>query len=83
MLAALRLHDESLADPRSNRLDQQPGCARNEARSIEPHLDCIRRPDRSRRRQFRCFVAGRILLPLPWVEVRSRGSRLQERFGSE
>jgi hypothetical protein len=48
MLAALRVHDESLADPRSNRLDQQPGCARNETRSIEPHLDCIRRSDRRR-----------------------------------
>lgn len=51
MLSALRAHDELLADPRSNRVDQQPDYARNETRSVDPgiavlvavctHLGCI------------------------------------------
>ena len=58
MLAGLRTHDEQLSDPRSSRLEQQPGYARNELRSVKPdfavlvaictHLGCIPtfRPDR-------------------------------------
>jgi len=51
MLAALRAHDDLLADPRSSRLEQQPDYARNDWRSIKPditvlvaictHLGCI------------------------------------------
>lgn len=51
MLAALRANDGRLADPLSNRREQQPAYARNEWRSIKPevavlvaictHLGCI------------------------------------------
>jgi len=51
MLAGLRIHDELLADPQSDRRDQQPDYARNETRSVRPdtavlvaictHLGCI------------------------------------------
>lgn len=51
MLAALRSHDDQLADPRSARREQQPEYARNETWSIRPdlavlvaictHLGCI------------------------------------------
>lgn len=51
MLAGLRNHDELLADPQSERRDQQPDYARNETRSVRPdtavlvaictHLGCI------------------------------------------
>lgn len=51
MLAALRSHDDLLADPRSARREQQPAYARNDIRSIRPdlavlvaictHLGCI------------------------------------------
>src|SRR5207245_6710507 len=36
-----------------------------------------------RRRRHRHVLAGRLLLPLPWIEVRSRGARLQERTRAE
>ena len=51
MLAGLRTHDDLLADPQSDRRDQQPDYARNETRSVRPdtavlvaictHLGCI------------------------------------------
>lgn len=36
MLASLRTHDDLLADPQSDRRDQQPDYARNETRSVRP-----------------------------------------------
>lgn len=51
MLESLRTQDDLLSDPRSTRLDQQPGYARNELRSVKAdiavlvavctHLGCI------------------------------------------
>ncbi len=51
MLESLRAQDDLLSDPRSTRLDQQPGYARNELRSVKAdiavllavctHLGCI------------------------------------------
>ena len=91
MLNALGGHDRLLADPGSTRPEQQPEYARNQWRSSRPEILVLvalcthtprLRPDvppGAWCRRHRCLVAGRLLLSLPRLEIRSRRPCLQER----
>ena len=78
-----------LRDPESKE-SEQPPYAKNSARALNPeylvlvgvctHLGCApHEPLPARRRRARRRLAGRLLLPLPRLEVRSLRPRLQGR----
>ena len=85
--------DKRLADP-SSEVPQQPPYCKNEHRSIKPeyfiavgictHLGCspTYRPEVVAARLGR-RLARRLLLPVPPVEVRSRGARVHWRPGAD
>ena len=91
MLASLATHDGELKDPKSEE-SEQPEYAKNDARALNPevlvvigtctHLGCLPKTrftpgDATVVRE----LAGWLLLPLPWLEVRSRRPRVRRFAG--
>ena len=87
MLASLAGHDGELKDPESEE-SEQPEYAKNEARALKPevlvligtctHLGCLPKTrftpgDALGHGQ----LAGRLLLSLPWLEIRPRRPRVR------
>ena len=93
MLASLAAHDSELKDPKSED-SEQPEYARNDARALNPevlvahrHVHASRLSAQDAFHAGRCHahgeLAGRLLLPLPWLEIRSCRSCVRRfaRFG--
>ena len=91
MLASLAAHDGELKDPKSEK-SEQPEYAKNDARAIKPEVlvligTCthLGLPAEDPLHAGRCFghgeLAGRLLLPLPWFEVRPGGPRVRRLAG--
>ncbi len=91
MLASLPNHNDELKDPESEDSDQ-PAYAKNATRALKPdvlvligtctHLGCLPKtrftPDDA---TVDAELAGRLLLPLPWLEVRPRRPRIRRVAG--
>ena len=87
MLASLPNHNDELKDPESKDSDQ-PAYAKNADRALKPdvlvligtctHLGCLPKtrftPNDA---TVMAELAGWLLLPLPWLEVRPGGTRIQ------
>jgi ubiquinol-cytochrome c reductase iron-sulfur subunit len=88
MLDAVKAAGDKVADPKSERKPSEltPEYARNEFRSIAEYLVVVDsriwlfsvRPLEGGSRGVRSGMEGRLLLSLPWLAVRSCGTRLQE-----
>jgi ubiquinol-cytochrome c reductase iron-sulfur subunit len=91
MVASLASHDGELKDPKSDASDQ-PAYTKNADRSLKPdvlvligtctHLGCLPKsrfaPNDA---AVMAKLAGRLLLSVPWLEIRPRGACVQRVAG--